>query len=69
MKLGLQGVTVVYASGDSGVSNAGDCIPFGSGSEGAFSPAFPAACPYVTAVGATQVSPFFPNLSSANHLD
>ncbi len=64
MKLGLQGVTVVYASSDSGVSNRGACIiPAGANytdvydNPGAFSPGFPAACPYVTAVGATQVMP------------
>lgn len=60
MKLGLQGVTVVYSSGDSGVSNRGECIaPNSTGSysdTGAFSPSFPAACPWLTAVGATQVS-------------
>jgi tripeptidyl-peptidase I len=59
LKLGLQGVTVVYASGDSGVSNRGSCIiPPDSeynGDPGAFSPSFPASCPYLTAVGATQV--------------
>jgi tripeptidyl-peptidase-1 len=66
MKLGLQGVTVVYASGDSGVSNRGECIlpaivPNGTDFEqnpGAFSPSFPAACPYLTTVGATQVRMF-----------
>jgi tripeptidyl-peptidase-1 len=59
LKLGLQGVTVVYASGDSGVSNGGECIvppnDEYNGDPGAFSPSFPAACPYVTSVGATQV--------------
>ena len=65
MKLGLQGVTVVYSSGDSGVSNRGECllpsiIPNGTDTTenpGAFSPSFPAACPYLTAVGATQINP------------
>lgn len=59
MKLGLQGVTVVYASGDSGVSDRGQCIiPEGAdwnGDPGAFSPSFPASCPYLTSVGGTQV--------------
>ena len=62
LKLGLQGVSVIYASGDSGVSNAGTCIvPSGYNSTdvnqslGAFSPTFPASCPYVTTVGATMV--------------
>ena len=64
MKLGLQGVTVVYSSGDSGVSNRGACIyPSNvtnytdiSDYPGAFSPSYPASCPYLTAVGATMVS-------------
>ena len=63
MKLSLQGVTVVYSSGDAGVSNRGSCIlpdivPNGTdtgANPGAFSPSFPASCPYVTTVGATQV--------------
>lgn len=65
MKLGLQGVSVVFASGDSGVANrynAGynnSCINAKYGyvdSNGtAFSPSFPVNCPYITAVGATQL--------------
>ncbi len=58
LKLGLQGVTVVYASGDSGVSNRGECIIPPNDTyidPGAFSPSFPASCPYITSVGATQV--------------
>lgn len=61
MKLGLQGVTVIYSSGDSGVSNRGECIaPANStgADTGAFSPSFPASCPWLTAVGATQVCIF-----------
>ncbi|KAH8811080.1 putative protease S8 tripeptidyl peptidase I [Xylogone sp. PMI_703] len=60
MKLGLQGVSVIYSSGDSGVSNRGQCLyPKNATSFpalGAFSPSFPAACPYVTTVGATQLN-------------
>ena len=64
MKLGLQGVSVIYASGDSGVSDRGQCIlpatvPNGTNTHtnpGAFSPSFPASCPYVTSVGGTMVS-------------
>ena len=60
LKLGLQGVSVIYASGDSGVSNRGECITPTNASNptygtGAFSPSFPAACPYLTSVGATMV--------------
>jgi tripeptidyl-peptidase-1 len=68
MKLGLQGVSVVLSSGDSGVSGNGGCL----GTTGkylkttysltvtnpvltgkVFSPDFPATCPYITTVGST----------------
>jgi tripeptidyl-peptidase-1 len=50
-KLGVRGVTVTVASGDDGaVSNQ----VRSSTSYCAYSPSFPASCPYVTAVGATQ---------------
>ncbi|RMY17954.1 hypothetical protein D0867_05667 [Hortaea werneckii] len=56
MKLGMQGVTVVIASGDSGVAargaddgNSDGCLGNGE----VFNPDFPASCPYVTAAGAT----------------
>ncbi|CAG8975991.1 hypothetical protein HYALB_00011546 [Hymenoscyphus albidus] len=60
MKLGLQGVTILYSSGDSGVAgNGGMCIgkngAYNNGSEGAFNPIFPGGCPWVTSIGATQV--------------
>ncbi|KAJ7107899.1 peptidase S8/S53 domain-containing protein [Mycena epipterygia] len=58
-KLGLMGVTILYSSGDYGVAgNGGQCInPDGSYSSSGpiFNPSFPSTCPYVTAVGATQV--------------
>ncbi|KAI9852854.1 MAG: hypothetical protein M1838_004413 [Thelocarpon superellum] len=63
MKLGLQGVTFLFSSGDYGVAgNGGQCIDantrqFNSGGSGMFNPSFPPTCPYVTAVGATQVAP------------
>jgi tripeptidyl-peptidase-1 len=60
MKLGMQGVSIVVASGDSGVAGvAGDngnsdgCL----GSGQIFSPDFPATCPYITTVGATFLPP------------
>jgi tripeptidyl-peptidase I len=64
MKLGLQGVTVLYSSGDYGVAgNGGECIDGTTGNYtapganyGIFNPSFPATCPYVTGVGATQVA-------------
>jgi tripeptidyl-peptidase-1 len=58
MKLGLQGVTVIFASGDSGVA-----APLNHGTENgcinsvSFSPGWPQTCPYVTTVGATKVMP------------
>ncbi|KAF2167214.1 hypothetical protein M409DRAFT_66238 [Zasmidium cellare ATCC 36951] len=56
MKLALRGVTVLVAAGDRGVSGTTSCIARnGTGDNGAFSPLFPAVCPYVTTVGATQV--------------
>ncbi|KAL8663945.1 MAG: hypothetical protein Q9202_003494 [Teloschistes flavicans] len=59
MKLGMQGVSILISSGDSGVAG-----PSFNGSNGClgpnqniFSPDFPANCPYVTAVGATFLPP------------
>jgi tripeptidyl-peptidase-1 len=62
LKLGLQGVTVLAASGDTGpASSQGTCIDPETGSlnttRGMFSPNFPASCPWVTAVGGSQLSP------------
>jgi len=55
MKLGLRGITVMAATGDTGVQGAAQqggspasCNPF--------LPVFPASSPYVTAVGGTQFS-------------
>ncbi|KAL1966156.1 hypothetical protein VTN77DRAFT_4708 [Rasamsonia byssochlamydoides] len=54
MKLGLQGVSVIVASGDSGVGSNGGCL----GDKGQiFTPDFPATCPYITSVGATYLPP------------
>jgi tripeptidyl-peptidase-1 len=60
-KLGLMGVTFLFSSGDWGVAgNGGYCLN-ADGSQSpdgtVFNPSFPATCPFVTAVGATQVSP------------
>ncbi|KZP06107.1 subtilisin-like protein [Athelia psychrophila] len=59
-KLGLMGSSILYSSGDNGVAGSGDkCIAAdGSGTTKngtRFNPQFPASCPYVTAVGATQM--------------
>ncbi|KLO15522.1 subtilisin-like protein [Schizopora paradoxa] len=60
-KLGIMGTTILYSSGDHGVAgNSGVCLnPNGTQSIGGtrFNPLFPAVCPFVTAVGATQVNP------------
>ncbi|KAI9509937.1 subtilisin-like protein [Russula earlei] len=61
-KLGMMGSTVLYSSGDFGVAgNGGVCLnangqPVPSGGT-KFNPSFPATCPFVTAVGATQINP------------
>jgi len=59
MKLGMQGVSIVLASGDSGVAGpAGDDNSDGClGTGQIFSPDFPATCPYLTTVGATYLPP------------
>lgn len=56
MKLGLQGVSIVVASGDGGVAggHGGDCL--GDNSE-IFNPPGPGSCPAVTAVGSTYLPP------------
>lgn len=58
MKLGMQGVSIILASGDSGVAarstddgNSDGCLGNGE----VFNPDFPASCPYLTAVGATYL--------------
>ena len=61
MKLGLQGISILVASGDSGVSargeyngNADGCL----GPDGKiFNPDFPATCPYITTAGGTYLPP------------
>lgn len=55
MKLGLQGVSVVVSSGDSGVGSArGTNIANCLGANGTvFVPDFPATCPYITTAGST----------------
>ncbi|PKS09467.1 hypothetical protein jhhlp_004083 [Lomentospora prolificans] len=62
MKLGLQGVSMVFASGDFGVAgNKNMCFDPLTGAYqhgslgGIFNPSFPSTCPWVTSVGATEV--------------
>ena len=54
MKLGLQGVSFVFSSGDSGVSSSWGCG--GTRKQQLFNPNFPSNCPYVTSVGATTLT-------------
>ena len=60
-KLALTGVTFVFSTGDSGVAGwDGSCLTAdGQQEQGApgFNPDFPAGCPWVTTVGATQIVP------------
>ncbi|QIW97935.1 hypothetical protein AMS68_003453 [Peltaster fructicola] len=66
LKLGLTGTSFLFSSGDNGVAgNLNECTipgsPYGlnetlnNGTNGLFTPSFPSTCPYITAVGATQV--------------
>jgi tripeptidyl-peptidase-1 len=70
LKLGMQGVTVVFSSGDSGVGSNDGCIVSGTDGTGfnatatpdgtIFNPDFGATCPWITSVGST----FLPKGSS-----
>jgi len=51
-KVGLRGITLISASGDSGANGRTD--PYCS--ENHLNPVFPGASPYITSVGATQIS-------------
>jgi tripeptidyl-peptidase-1 len=60
LKLGLQGHSIFFASGDDGVAGPpGD--PSDNGCLGTnatiFNPAWPNSCPYITNVGATKINP------------
>lgn len=46
--LGMRGISILFASGDAGVGGDSGCGP-----QNQFVPSFPAASPYVTAVGGT----------------
>lgn len=50
-QLGARGVSVLVASGDSGVGGSGECTNDGVKQ---FATAFPASCPWVTTVGGTS---------------
>ncbi|KAJ3494975.1 hypothetical protein NLG97_g3723 [Lecanicillium saksenae] len=53
-QLGARGVSVIVASGDEGAGKDGTCITNDGKNTPRFMPAFPASCPFVTAVGATR---------------
>ncbi|CAK5281067.1 unnamed protein product [Mycena citricolor] len=55
MALGARGISVVFASGDGGVRGGHDDSTVCK--QNTFIPVFPAACPYLTSVGATQGFP------------
>merc|ERR1712110_1201426 len=52
MKAGAQGISILFASGDQGVCGREGCG--GLFSARRFKPDFPAASPYITAVGGTD---------------
>jgi len=52
-KAGVRGISLLFASGDSGVGGDHGCGTQCSASKGCFVPMWPAASPYVTAVGGT----------------
>lgn len=59
-QLGARGVSVIFASGDGGVSGTkpgGACIS-NTNNRTAFIPHFPASCPYVTTVGGESIFAF-----------
>ena len=73
LKLGLQGVSVFVASGDSGVGDLPNAdSPNGCLRNGTvFTPGHPNTCPWLTSVGATKVYPgktVFDPESAANDL-
>lgn len=51
MKIGVRGVSILFASGDQGVCGRSGC---GFGSSVRFHPDFPAGSPYITSVGGTD---------------
>lgn len=64
MKLGLQGHSILVASGDYGVAsfpgsngNAEGCLSAPGMNGTIYNPDYPSGCPYITAVGATQLYP------------
>ncbi|KAI7180342.1 tripeptidyl-peptidase 1 precursor [Hortaea werneckii] len=52
-QLGSRGISVLFSSGDAGVGADGTCYSNDGDNTYMFLPAFPASCPWVTAVGGT----------------
>jgi len=62
-QLGARGISLLVSSGDGGLGGQDDsaCLTNDGKNSSTFLPAFPASCPYVTAVGATmQFEPELP---------
>ncbi|KAF4634822.1 hypothetical protein G7Y89_g3271 [Cudoniella acicularis] len=64
MKLGLQGHSILVASGDYGVAgypgsngDAEGCLSTATQNGTIYNPDYPSGCPYITAVGATRLYP------------
>lgn len=53
-QLGARGVSLFFASGDSGVGSSGSCLSNNGTNATTFLPEFPSSCPYITSVGATM---------------
>ncbi|SLM38599.1 tripeptidyl peptidase protein [Lasallia pustulata] len=53
-QLGARGITLLFASGDSGLGPTGVCLSNDGKNTTMFLPSFHASCPYVTTVGATK---------------
>lgn len=53
-QLGARGISVLFSSGDAGVGSNGTCFSNANSTKAMFIPEFPASCPWVTTVGATQ---------------
>ncbi|EME85089.1 uncharacterized protein MYCFIDRAFT_60025 [Pseudocercospora fijiensis CIRAD86] len=53
-QLGARGISILFSSGDAGVGADGTCYSNDGKNTSMFLPAFPAGCPWVTAVGGTE---------------
>ncbi|KAF2501113.1 tripeptidyl-peptidase 1 precursor [Lophium mytilinum] len=53
-RIGARGTSLLFSSGDGGVGEPGTCLTNDGKNTTQFLPAFPAGCPFVTAVGATM---------------